>query len=247
MSGSWFESARQPVQAIKHYEAFLSASPKDERACDVRLRISRIYRRFSRCDEVRRHLESAARDFPDNKSCARSAQLALMSCPDFFPLDQGRTWIYVDSDSQGRAMRLNWQIIQSTGSEGGTIQTALYAGERQIRQAVENYEKKDWSVWRLSEGGSEPILRYPYTEGRSWRGKRGASNVEWTVVSTGTKVHTFAGDFEDCLKAREHDLQFKNTWRYDYYCPSIGRVKTTVGGPGYENPNTELLRFGKIN
>jgi hypothetical protein len=26
----------------------------------------------------------------------------------------------------------------------------------------------------------------------------------------------------------------------------VGRVKTTIGGRGYENPNTELLRYDKI-
>ena len=29
-------------------------------------------------------------------------------------------------------------------------------------------------------------------------------------------------------------------WKYDYYAPGIGRVRTTIGGRGFENPNTEL-------
>jgi hypothetical protein len=32
-------------------------------------------------------------------------------------------------------------------------------------------------------------------------------------------------------------------WRFDYYAPGVGRVKTTLGGPGYENPNAELSRY----
>ena len=46
---------------------------------------------------------------------------------------------------------------------------------------------------------------------------------------------------------RELDRRYPKTWRYDYYCPDVGRAKTTIGGRGYENPNTELLRYGKMD
>ncbi|MBI3564687.1 MAG: hypothetical protein HY079_05775, partial [Elusimicrobia bacterium] len=36
--GTWQDDTRKPVQALKHYEAFLDARPKDPRACQVRLR-----------------------------------------------------------------------------------------------------------------------------------------------------------------------------------------------------------------
>jgi hypothetical protein len=56
-----------------------------------------------------------------------------------------------------------------------------------------------------------------------------------------------AGTFHGCVKVREREAANRNSWKYDYYCPGVGKVKTSVAGPGYENSNTELLRFGKID
>src|SRR4051812_8607459 len=107
VAGTWQEDSRKPVQALKHYEAFLSHRPRDPRSCEVRLRAAALYRGFGRCAETRAHLEAAARDFPHMTECADRAKAGLLSCPDYFPLDLGRTWVYVDSDSKGKAMRLD--------------------------------------------------------------------------------------------------------------------------------------------
>ena len=63
-------------------------------------------------------------------------------------------------------------------------------------------------------------------------------------VARGADTRTrAAGVFSGCLKVRERNSAFKTSWRYDYYCPGVGRVKITIGGPDFENPNTELLRY----
>jgi hypothetical protein len=240
VAGTIHEDARRPARAIGHYESFLAHRPKDPRACEVRLRTADIYRHFfGRCQEARRHYETAARDFPWMRACADRAKAGLLVCPDFFPTDPGRTWIYVDSASGGKAMRLEW----STGASSTSIQTALYAGNKRIQQSVDHYQKMDWAIWRVDGDGREAILRYPYTETLSWPAKRGKTAIEYLVVGDSVAVRSKAGAFSGCLKVRETDLRFKKSWKYDYYCPGVGRVKTTVGGPGFENPNTELLRY----
>jgi len=247
VAGTIQEDARRPVQAMKHYERFVASRPKDPRACEVRLRAAELYRSFfSRCEEARAHYEAAARDFPYQKACLERAKLGLLRCPDYFPTDAGRTWVYVDSASGGKAMRLEWEARVSSGAVG-TISSALYAGDRRIQTKIEFYEKADWAVWRVDKEGREAVLRYPYNEAMAWTAKRGKSKVDYLVVSGSATVQAAAGTFSGCVKIREKDSAFKNSWRYDYYCPDVGRVKTTIGGPGFENPNTELLRFGKMN
>lgn len=247
LAGTIHEDGRRPVQAIKQYEKFLASRPKDPRACEVRLRAAELYRTvFGRCREARSHFEAAARDFPGQKACLERAKTGLLLCPDYFPTDAGRTWVYVDSASGGKAMRLEWEARASSGPVA-SIQSALYAGDRRIQDKTERYEKADWAVWRVDKDAREAILRYPYNEAMTWTAKRRRSSVEYLVVSGSTTVKAAAGVFTGCLKIREKDSAFKTSWRYDYYCPGVGRVKTTIGGPGFENPNTELLRFGKIN
>lgn len=248
--GTWRDDTRKPVAALKHYEAFLASRPEDPRSCQVRLRAAEIYRGWGRWAEARHHYEAAARGFPQMKECAERAKLSLLSAPDYFPLDAGRTWVYVDSDTKGRAMRLDWEVRRSSGPGGGSVQTSLFAGNTRIREATESYAKQDWGVWRTDTRPREPFLRYPFAQDQAWSGKRtvgkASTEIDWLVVSATATVTAAAGTFKDCLKVRERDHRFLKTWRYDYYCPDVGRVKTTVGGPGYENPNTELLRFDKI-
>lgn len=248
LSGTIQEDAKRPVQALKQYEKFLSSRPRDPRSCEVRLRAAELYRTmFGRCEEARAHYEAAARDFPRQSACLERAKTGLLACPDYFPTDAGRTWIYVDSDSKGRNMRLEWEARASSGTVG-SISSAMYAGERRIMAKVEFFQKADWAIWRVDKDGKEAILRYPYNEAMAWSAKRpDKSTVEYLVVSNSAAVTVAAGAFTGCVKVRQKTSINKDAWQYDYYCPGVGRVKTTIGGPGYENPNTELLRFGKMN
>ena len=248
VTGLWKEDARDPVAAIKHYEKFLESRPKDPRSCELRLRAAGLYTRvFDRCEDARRHYEAAARDFPQLPACARMAKSGLLDCPDYFPLEAGRTWVFVDSASGGQAARMSWEVLPSTAPGTGTIQEALYAGNRMIRENRERYEKAEWAVWRLEKGKPQPLLRYPYTEGQSWSAISSGRKLEYLLVSSSASVKVLAGEFSSCLKLREKDTSFEGAWRYDYFCPGVGRVKTTIGGPGFENPNMELLRFGRIS
>lgn len=245
LAGTWQEDSRKPVQALQHYEKFLASRPKDPRSCEVRLRAAELYRGFGRYDEARRHFEAAARDFPRSAACVDRAKRGLLDSPDYFPLELGRTWVYVDSESKGKAARIEWEVRKSSGAEASVL-TQLFAGNNRIRQATESYAKRDWGVWRTDVSPQEPFLRYPFAQDQGWSGRRAGTTVDWTVISATATVKVAAGEFRDCLKVRERDHRYPQTWRYDYYCPDVGRVKTTVGGRGFEHPNTELLRFDKM-
>lgn len=246
VAGTWQEDHRHPVQALAHYQKYLAGGPKEPRACAVRLRAALIQRDFGRCAEARANLEAAARDFPQDRACSELAKKRLLSCPDYFPLDEGRTWVYVDSESQGKAMRLDWELRVSSDTGGGKVSAVLYAGDKRNRASTEAYEKRDWAVWRSDVKPAEPFLHYPFAQDQAWSGLRGKTRIDWLVMSATETVKSAAGTFTDCLKVRERDSRYPQTWRFDYYCPDVGRVKTTLGGKGYENPNTELLRFGKM-
>lgn len=243
LAGTLHEDARRPSRALPHYEKFIARRPQDPRSCEMRLRAAELYRlTFGRCAEARVHYEAAARDFASIPVCAERAKNGLLTCPDYFPLDAGRTWVYVDSESKGKAMRLDWEVRASSGASG-VVQTTLYAGNRRVRTVSEAYEKRDWAVWRVEGKDAEPLLRYPYTLGQSWTAKRGKTRLSYEIVAVDVVVKTAAGEFKDVLKVREVDSRFPQTWRYDYYAPGVGRVKTALAGKGYENPNAELSRY----
>ena len=62
------------------------------------------------------------------------------------------------------------------------------------------------------------------------------------LAADAAEAETAAGKFTGCLKVREETQGF-DSWRFDYYCPGVGRALTTVAGTDFENPNTELLSY----
>lgn len=121
--------------------------------------------------------------------------------------------------------------------------SALYAGTRKLSDAQVKYEVQGWTLWQTDSDGRFPLLEFPYAPGRSWTARRGDRRLTYTVESDAAEARTAAGTFTGCLKVRETTRGLKGAWRYDYYCPFVGRALTTVAGPGFENPNTELLTF----
>jgi hypothetical protein len=160
-----------------------------------------------------------------------------MTCPDYFPVAEGRSWTYGDSASAGRAMRLEW-----TG-RAASVATVLYAGQRKLSEGQARFEVSDWTLWQTDADGRFALLRYPYAEGRRWQAARGGRRLTYEIESADATARTAAGVFHGCLKVRETTEGVADAWRYDYYCPFVGRALTTVGGPGFENPNTELIGY----
>lgn len=238
------ENSGRTLRALESYETFVQKRPQDPRSCDALLRAARIYAiRLERCLEARRLYEKAVRDHPAQVECVNAAKAGLMTCPDYFPIEAGRSWIYGDSASGGKNMRLEWDLRMATTSVSGYIVSSLFAGKKIISRGMLRYERKDWAIWETSGTARNPILRYPFTAGAQWDGVRGGLPVEYKIMSSDEKVETVAGTFTQCIKVREFDPRFPESWKYQYYAPFVGLIKTTIAGPGFENPNTELIQY----
>lgn len=245
-SGRFYDETGRWAKAVEALDRFTEKSSKDPRACEAHLRAGRIYSSvFNRPLEARRHYEAAVRDFPGSKACAEKAKAGLMSCPDYFPLEPGRFWIYGDSASGGRNMRLDWEMRVSTDGARTSILASLYAGNKRLSVKETSYAKRDWAVREIAGPRSFPILKYPYLPGTAWSVRRAGRTIDYSIESDQAEVVTKAGTFRGCLKVRQTNSEFRKSWQYDYYCPGVGRAKTTVGAPGVESPNTELVKFSR--
>lgn len=246
--GRRYEARRQYHMAVRAYENFASGHPDDSRAAEAWVRAGDIYvRPFERCLEARRCYESAIRKFPGLEPWAARAEAGLLSCPDYFPLSGAYRWVYGDTASLGRNMRLEMAVESSSSTVGGTVHSLLYAGRKKIRSQTLVFERRDWAIWEMRGRENVPVLKYPFIPGRSWKAGNPSGELVYTIESDTAEVKTKAGRFRDCLKVKEVNRSIPGFWKYDYYAPGVGRVKTTIGGPGFENPNTELLKFDKMS
>lgn len=234
------ERAGRRSAAVGAWTRFAGRHPADARTAEALVRAARLYvLSFRRCAEARPLLERAVREHPGREPWATRARQGLLDCPEYFPLRDGSRWTYVDSQTLGRNMRLEIEVSASTDGARGTVRGAYYAGAARFRDYRRSYAKEDWAVWEIEGKDRVPILRYPYSPQMIWRARRGGRPVEWTIVSDKERVRLAGGVEYGCLKVKEAEPGAQ-AWRYDYYAPGLGRVKTTIGVPGAENPNTEL-------
>ena len=234
------ERSGAALTAARHFERFAARRPADRRAPEALLRAARIYLYvFDRCPEAQPLLERAARGYPDSP-WAEQARRALLDCPEYFPLRPGSSWVFVDSQTGGRNMRLELFLAGSGGAGArADIGGAYFAGKTRFQSYRRSYAKEGWAVWETEGKDRVAILRYPFRKGTSWTGKRGGRAVSLSIDADHETVRVRGGTFHDCIKVREAQAGLP-AWRYDYYAPGIGRVRTTVAGPRFEKPNTEL-------
>lgn len=226
------------VDAAERFERFAAKRPAHPRVPEALVRAARIRTYvFQRCPEAKPLLERVAREFPDSP-WAEEAKRTLLDCPDYFPIRAGSDWVFVDSQTGGRNMRLVIEV-STASAESAELEGAFFAGARRFQEFRRRYVKEGWAVWEEEGRERVPILRYPYHEGQVWTAKRGGRAVEFRVESAAEVVKVRAGTFHGCLRVRESQRGLP-AWKYDYYAPGVGRVKTTIGGKGFENPNTEL-------
>jgi tetratricopeptide (TPR) repeat protein len=232
------EKAGDYSRALKVYER-CAERLSGERQAEALERAGAIYAGvFGRCDRAVPLFERAARlgPFPDAKNdWPAEARAALLECPDLFPLRPGSRWTYVDSASGGANMRLE----VSVSTEGSRVSGAYFAGKQRFRGYDRSYDKADWALWETEGRERRPILRYPFRAGRSWSGASSGRKLEYTIEADGVLVRVKAGAFKDCIKVRARPVG-EPAWVYEYFCPGVGRAKTTIGTSEGENPNTEL-------
>ena len=234
------EERRSLTAAVDALARFADRWPSDPRAAEALVRAARIHaREFGRCPEARRLFERAAREHSVSGGWAQEARHGLMECPDFLPLRDGGTWTYVDSETGGKSMRLEFSVRASSDGFRGEAEGAYFAGKTRVQAYRRRWEKEEWAVWEREGRDRVMLMKFPFEKGMSWTAARGGRPVALEVVSTGETVKVKAGTFHDCMKIRESSPGAA-AWKYDYYAHGVGKVKTTVGGRGFETPNTEL-------
>lgn len=239
----YLESARRHPEAARAFQGFARRYPADPRAAEALVRAGRIHARvFGRCREARPLYEQAARHFGSLGPWPGLARRGLLDCPNYFPLQDGARRVYVDSQTGGRNMTLDFRVAASGDGERGEAVGAYYAGKTRFQGYRRRYEKADWAIWESEGMDRVRLLRYPFQVGMSWRESRNGRATEFLVESDAERVEVLAGRFFPCLKVRER-LEGAAAWKYEYYAPGVGRVKTTVGGPGFEHSNTELKSY----
>ncbi len=242
-AGKFEEGIGNKIAAFNLYKKFLKLSPNSSRALEVELRLGDTESQvFHRCDEAIPYYESIARNAAHKNPQFKKAVLGILNCPDYFPLGSGRIWIYGDTLSRGKNMKDLWKTLN--GQEGeNAISTSLYAGKNLVHKGKFLFQKRDWAVFRIDGPSAVPILKYPFHAGERWQFGSGKNERRFEIVSASSTVKTAAGVFSECLKVKEAYGRFPHSWKYTYYAPFIGEVKTTIGGPGFESPNTELIRY----
>lgn len=224
-------------QAAAMFQAFAEKGSGRPRFADALFRSAELWKKAGDCGRAAPLYERLAREIREGPWLER-AKHGLLSCPDYFPLTAG-SLVYVDSQTGGQAMRLDLKTAASEDGRTGKIKGAYFAGKRRVQEFNRSYEKSDWSIWERQGKEKVRIIRYPYKPGVSWTDRRDGIPVEFTVVANDAKVKVKAGTFTNCLKIKERTAN-SPAWKFDYYAPGVGRVKTTIGGPGFESPNTEL-------
>ena len=182
-------SATRPgatARAAASLERFLDRRPADPRACEAHLRLGRIYaRRFGRYLEAKRHFEAAARD--PARSVVLRAWRPRPNCsiaPIISRWTSGRSWVYGDTASGGRNMRLEVEVRAAPGGKAAQT-SALFAGKKRISVSTKDFVKKDWAVWELAGGKESMLLRYPFAAGTDLEERRRPAGLELPHRSRG--------------------------------------------------------------
>jgi hypothetical protein len=163
------------------------------------------------------------------------------------PIELGRSWTIGDSETGGSNMREELTTLAYSPSGEADLEVKFYAGRKMFSQLRRKVKKADWRIDELDKGGeSTTVLRYPYQKGEAWTSKRGSKLVSFRIESASETVKVRAGTFSGCLKVREQ-IEGLPSWTYTYYAPGVGRVLTSVAGPGFETRNAELLAMSQTS
>ncbi|MBT8451781.1 MAG: hypothetical protein KJO40_07450 [Deltaproteobacteria bacterium] len=141
-------------------------------------------------------------------STMRTASTRSIEVGDLYPLQTGNAWSY-DVDTGEASTTLAITRVESFDGRFAEVRT----GQTLLRYEV------------LSQGirvpsADEWVLRAPLEEGATWAGRGGRTA---RLVSTGMRVETRAGTFDDCVLVSETggklELEVQTV-----YCASVGPV-----------------------
>lgn len=238
---SKLEKQGQLLKAAAYYKLFADKNPGDPKTPGALFRAAEIYSRdLCLCRESKPLFERLLRSYPD-ASVRDAALKGLFICPDYFPVDRRLAWTYGDS-ATGGANRTDETRVLGLKAGVAMTGTTIYAGKEVAGKQTRNYKLWNNDLIETQDGFDTMILRYPADRGRSWTSVSGAQKAAYTIIATGLTVKVRAGEFGNCIKVKRQ-LAGMDSWIYEYYAPWTGRILTSVAGKGYENRDTELLKY----
>ncbi|MHB0996808.1 MAG: tetratricopeptide repeat protein [Elusimicrobiales bacterium] len=239
--GVALEEQGRYAQAAEKYKVFALENPTDPDAPKALQSAADLYAvKLGVCREAKPLLELLVREYPQHK-LPGDIYRRIFVCPDYFPVGPGLKWTYGDSQTLGRNAR---QIVQVTDhtSKGAVVKSSFYAGTTLVSSQKRTYRFSDADFVETQAGHAARILSYPLEAGKAWASSGPEGRLEFLVEGTGLKVKVKGGEFYGCVKVRRR-VAGMPSWIYEYYAPWTGKVLTAVGGQGFENRVTELLKY----
>lgn len=229
------------LQAAEAYAAFALENPAEPEAPKALAAAAELYSAdLGLCAKSLPLLERLAREYPAYKMPEELFR-RIFVCPDYFPASSGRAWTYGDSQTLGKNAR---QVVELTdfGPRGASVKSTFFAGDQQVSSQRRAYRFKGMNFLESQDRKDTVILAYPLEQGKVWNSSGPEGRLEFRVEKTGLRVKVAAGEYSDCVKVRRRAAGLPS-WIFEYYAPWTGRILTAVGGPGYENRVTELLKY----
>ncbi|MBI4064265.1 MAG: hypothetical protein HY401_08215 [Elusimicrobia bacterium] len=243
-SGDYYLEKGIYPQAIRYYQKYLDRATHDENKIAAHLGIARSWGKLGHCSKSLEHYEKAA-EFDPLGPASALAQNEILNCGDFFPLETGRHWQEVDSETLGKNYFATYDTLKQPG--GFVVRRKLYAGRGSsnvVHDTLFLYAKEPGLLWeRLlpikTAEAATLLLRFPYEKELSWVTKRQGQEVRRTITDDQATIKVAAGAFSGCIEILEETLSGANRI-YDTYCPGTGRVKSAIGRGNAKEPHTEL-------
>lgn len=239
--GAALEKQGRWLQAAEAYRGFALKNPADPSAPKALASAAELYSvKLGLCAESLPLLERLAREYPAYKMPEELFR-RIFVCPDFFPSGPGLKWLYGDSQTLGKNASQTAEVADHT-SRGALLKSAFYAGDQLVSSQKKVYRFSGLDFVENQGGADTVVLSYPLEQGKAWTSRAPEGRLEFRVERTGLSVKVGAGQYENCVKVRRRAAGLPS-WIYEYYAPWTGKILTSVGGPGYENRVTELLKY----
>jgi hypothetical protein len=229
------------AQAAEKYKLFALKNPTDPDAPKALQAAADLYSvKLGVCREAKPLLELLVREYPSHK-LPEDLFRRIFVCPDYFPADPGLKWTYGDSQTLGANARQEVAVLDHT-SKGAVLKSAFYAGRTLVSSQKRFYRFEGNDFIEAQGRAATKTLSYPLEEGKTWSSSGPEGKLEFRVEGTNLKVKVKAGEFLGCVKVRRRAAGLPS-WIYEYYAPWTGKVLTSVGGQGFENRVTELIKY----
>jgi hypothetical protein len=242
------ENKKYYPQAAEKYIQVADKHPSNPLAPESLYRAGRIYQKqlkiYSKSTDVFARLIRAYSGVEPWSSLAKNG---IFDSPDYFPLDAGFKWTEGDSETGGSNMRVESSCVEVTTGVYKVTRN-YFAGARSVTAIVRYYKKADYRLLESGDKGlASPFVRikYPFEAGSSWETESGSRKFRLNIEGTGLTIRVRAGEFSGCLKVRQEDKGFPDSYKYEYFAPGAGLILTTVGSrkSGSEHRNTELISY----